>query len=806
MEPIATKSARLEFSAVRDDGGTAHVTAPGWREALYALGYLHATDRPTQLLFSRAVASGQAAARIANRQELLETDRFFRRAGLHLNLDREVDNLPAPIRNQLEWYCDGVNDGLQGHGRSLPMLVTGFQPRPWHPTAVLLIGNLLSFAGLAVGIQESERLLLELIQAGIDPELLRELMSPYLDGLDFEDLYDIRMERRLSDEALEMLADLPRLVGSNAWAVAPRRSATGHALLASDPHLEVNRLPAIWYEVALQWSGGQYAMGATLPGCPLMAVGRSSQLAWGVTYLHADTSDYFIEDCRPGGETGWQYRRGRQQWFDFQVREEQIDRKGAQSATLRIYENELGTLAVDLSRPPSTTSHAPSNSVHDGSRGGIEAPDARPSREEPSREEPSCEEPSRSGPPHAGADQEDPNGDSEEPIEAGKYLSVKWIGSAEGAGRSIGGWLEVMRATSVRQGMELVRKNPHPSLVWVFADRAGHIGRQASGWLPKRAPGHTGLLPVPAWNWQTHWQGRQSAAQLPSLYDPPEGYLASANEDLNRAGQWLLNTRALPDYRKRRITERLHRLPQATIEDMQQLQYDVTSLQARDLLAVWLPLLPDSPLKTALADWDDRYDPGSTTAVLFQWLYRQVLLETFGNDRGIGWRRMFYLCTRMGYSSMVLTAIDRLFHRPDSPWWEGRDMRQRVRSAAQRVSESMAREKPQTWGDVNAFHFINRFVQQGRVGRLLGFHSSLKSMPGCQATPFQGHLLATATRESSFAPSYHLVTDLGTDLAWTNLPGGASESRFSKWYHSDIERWLTGEYRQLRAVMECVEG
>ena len=52
-------------------------------------------------------------------------------------------------------------------------------------------------------------------------------------------------------------------------------------------------------------------------------------------------------------------------------------------------------------------------------------------------------------------------------------------------------------------------------------------------------------------------------------------------------------------------------------------------------------------------------------------------------------------------------------------------------------------------------------------------------MPGCHATPFQGHLLRAATRETTFAPSYHFVTDLGTDEAWTNLPGGPSESRFS---------------------------
>ena len=70
-------------------------------------------------------------------------------------------------------------------------------------------------------------------------------------------------------------------------------------------------------------------------------------------------------------------------------------------------------------------------------------------------------------------------------------------------------------------------------------------------------------------------------------------------------------------------------------------------------------------------------------------------------------------------------------------------------------------------------------------------------MPGNHATPFQGHVFQTATRESTFAPSYHFVTDLGSDVAWTNLPGGPSESRFSKFYRSDIPLWLDGEYKQL---------
>ena len=69
-------------------------------------------------------------------------------------------------------------------------------------------------------------------------------------------------------------------------------------IAAADPHLEVNRLPAIWYEAVLRWED-RYVMGATLPGCPLFAVARTNDVAWGVTYMKGDAIDYFIEDCRP---------------------------------------------------------------------------------------------------------------------------------------------------------------------------------------------------------------------------------------------------------------------------------------------------------------------------------------------------------------------------------------------------------------------------------------------------------------------------------------------------------------------------
>ena len=90
MKTLPTRHARRRFAVARDIHGVPHIEAASWRAALYGLGYMHGVDRPTQLLFARAVASGRSAELIADKPELLEMDRFFRRVGLYLNADSEV--------------------------------------------------------------------------------------------------------------------------------------------------------------------------------------------------------------------------------------------------------------------------------------------------------------------------------------------------------------------------------------------------------------------------------------------------------------------------------------------------------------------------------------------------------------------------------------------------------------------------------------------------------------------------------------------------------------------------------------------
>ena len=71
------------------------------------------------------------------------------------------------------------------------------------------------------------------------------------------------------------------LGGSNAWAVAPVRAKSGHAILCGDPHLPL-RAPAAGYLVHLS-GGGFDVAGWSLPGVPGVLMGHNERVAWSIT-------------------------------------------------------------------------------------------------------------------------------------------------------------------------------------------------------------------------------------------------------------------------------------------------------------------------------------------------------------------------------------------------------------------------------------------------------------------------------------------------------------------------------------------
>jgi penicillin amidase len=141
-----------------------------------------------------------------------------------------------------------------------------------------------------------ERAIVDALCAGADEKLLASMFAPHLAG------FDPAMLRRVlpHGQIAPHVRGLAQTVGgSNAWAVSGARSASGKPMLAGDPHLQANQLPALMFEIRGRVAD-QIWLGATIPGLPTIGVGRNRDVAWSGTFGVADNVDHWVESISEG--------------------------------------------------------------------------------------------------------------------------------------------------------------------------------------------------------------------------------------------------------------------------------------------------------------------------------------------------------------------------------------------------------------------------------------------------------------------------------------------------------------------------
>jgi len=193
------------------------------------------------------------------------------------------------------------------------------------------------------------------------------------------------------------------------------------------------------------------------------------------------------------------------------------------------------------------------------------------------------------------------------------------------------GSIDYMRARNFREFKRSMVNWGAPTENQVYADVRGNIGWVPGGLAPKR-PNWDGLLPVPGdgrYEWAGFWRGDE----LPWSYNPPQGWIATANA-YNIPAAYPARERKLGfewtnPSRHQRIHEVLGGLARISLEDSEHLQNDVLSIPARRLLALLAPLSSDDEkTRRALAflrGWDAREDAGSPQAALVEvWQLRHL--------------------------------------------------------------------------------------------------------------------------------------------------------------------------------------
>ena len=313
----------------RDRWGMPRIRAEDRHDMWFGLGFVHGQDRLFQMDLHRRVVSGRLSE--ISGTDGLPVDRFMRTIGMRRAAEREEAALDPDVRALVESYCAGINAAAEA-ATALPaeMQLMRLECEPFRPADCLAGAKLFAF-GMSTNWER------ELLRADLARELGEEKAARLDPTYPTGNPIAMRPGEGFSGDALALAEQIDRVrdligmpaeaTGSNNWAVSGKRSASGHPLIAGDPHLP-SAMPGFIYQVAMEL-GDRYVRGGGIPGLPTIFFGHNNDVVWTFTNVMADVQDLFVEQVRDG-----EYLSG-DEWLPLEVIEEEIKVKG-QDAPVRI--------------------------------------------------------------------------------------------------------------------------------------------------------------------------------------------------------------------------------------------------------------------------------------------------------------------------------------------------------------------------------------------------------------------------------------------------------------------------------------
>ncbi|OWJ78538.1 penicillin acylase family protein [Haematobacter genomosp. 1] len=462
---------------VRDTASVPHIFAKTDEDAFFGLGFVHAQDRLWQMTILRRTAQGRLSEVFGART--VRTDEFIRRLDLYGLAQASFEEQDEPTKRALEAYSRGVNAWIetvnaQALGRGAPEFFL-FPPEiaHWQPADSLAILKLMALQ--LTGQMEREVLRARtslLMPANRVQDILPDVPGPGIAALpDYASIVPNVTPSYAALSGPESAFDPvhPQVFAgaSNAWAAAPSRSASGGTLLANDPHLNFSA-PTVWYLARLDLAGGG-VIGGTIPGIPLVIVGRNADLGWALTSSYLDDQDLHIERLNPENPEEYLTPSG---YKSFETRRAILSIKDAPPVTLTLRWTENG--------PVLPGSHYDLGTVT---------------------------------PP-------------------GHVMSLTWTALTP-HDRTMTAGLRLMTARSVTEGLAAGELYTAPSQNLMLADARGIAMQLVGAMPLRDAAHQTqGRMPSPGWIAQNRWQGIFPYAENPRFVEPEGGILGNTNNKI----------------------------------------------------------------------------------------------------------------------------------------------------------------------------------------------------------------------------------------------------------------------------------
>lgn len=786
---------KSDARVLRDDAGIPQIYADTPDDLFTAQGFVHAQDRFFEMDVRRHITSGRLAELFGD--SVVETDAYIRTMGWRRVAEQEVNLMSAESRRYLDAYAAGVNAYLASRDPSEISLeysvlgVTGLDYRPAQWTAADSLAWLKAMAWSLSSNREQEAELAVTSQKVGEPRAMElwpkhdpQVFDPIVpSGALAGDTFDPQAEpgQNRTAEGLAAIAPaaeklqklgrideaIPQLmgdlgeggIGSNSWAVSGDRTASGKPILSNDPHLATS-VPSIFSQVGLHCN-------TVSESCPFDTAGFSFAGMPGVVIGH-------------NGRISWGFTTPYVDTQDYVV-EMFVDGKAqrpggateeVQSHTeeIKVADGEPRTITVR------STSHGPILSDVDDQLRKV-APD-------------------------------------------GDYgVALSW--TALTPTNSFEAIFDLNRASNFDEFRGAARKLQAPSQNLLYADVDGNIGYQLPGAIPVRRTGD-GTVPLAGWESDAGWQSMVPFEALPYAYNPPQGYLTAANQQIVDPARYpnTLGHDYSMGWRSQQISDALnsHTEP-LTMDQAQQIFDDQTVRSASRIVPALLRAEPTRRAdaewvadgKQLLATWDRRATADSAAMAYYAVVIKNVLKLTFGDELGPDFKPVM--------SDRWQAVLTQLLSEPDNKWWdrvdtpapETRDdiLAEALVDARREITVLMS-ESPRgwQWGKLHTMELRHETLGTSGIKPVEAiFNRSGGGVGGADAVVMAWGYNGSRGFGVTNGPTMRMLVDLSDfdNSRWVNQSGSSGHA-FHRNYDDQFELIRRGEMRPWQFTRGRVEA